>query len=643
MVAAVAGTNTFPAGTIVIGSTPTSGGTNTFFLYDNNGVVGETSSLPAAVFANPTASIGLAAVNGSAITAMRSDAAPALASTISAGGPTGSSSLIPVITYNAAGQLTAVTTASISVPTAANPTASVGLTAVNGVATTFMRSDGAPALDVTAAFAFSGLGNTTLGGTSVLKVPSGSVSAPSIAFSADPTTGFYHSTNDAINFAASGVNAGVFNASGYRLLNTLTFAWSTNPGVTTPQLFLSNPAAATLQHGAADVASGAVAQTVTFQGNTGASTTGPLALIKGALGGSGAASVGGELRLQGGLSGAAAGTGGAVTFYTAPSGAGATAALALTIGPGSSAVGPQLAVGGAALSDGYTLNVLGTTGNGNVLKIANQGASTHTLFDFYNANANPAAFRSIFSAYQSRGTLASPTALSSGDTIFSVLANGYDGSGYQFKASLDFVVDGSVSAGVVPTSIVFKTSSSSSARAAVLTIASSGAVSLASVTDSSTPTTGSLITAGGIGAAKSITAGNGFNLTGTYLQLKTAGGTLTSFLESPTDGNIILEGSAGGTFGRLQFGGTSASFPALKRSTTILQARLADDSAYAPFEANTLRTATAYTVATLPAAGSAGRIAYVTDALTPAFLVIVVGGGSVVSPVFDNGTNWVAF
>ncbi|MHB1950102.1 MAG: hypothetical protein ACYCQK_01355 [Acidiferrobacteraceae bacterium] len=39
--------------------------------------------------------------------------------------------------------------AAVTVPTAANPTASVGLTAVNGSAATFMRSDGAPALDQT--------------------------------------------------------------------------------------------------------------------------------------------------------------------------------------------------------------------------------------------------------------------------------------------------------------------------------------------------------------------------------------------------------------------------------------------------------------------------------------------------------------
>lgn len=59
-------------------------------------------------------------------------------------------------------------------------------------------------------------------------------------------------------------------------------------------------------------------------------------------------------------------------------------------------------------------------------------------------------------------------------------------------------------------------------------------------------------------------------------------------------------------------------------------------------DAPTLRTDTAYTVATLPAAGVAGRRAYVTDATAPTFLGAMTGGGSVVCPVFDNGTAWVA-
>lgn len=49
-----------------------------------------------------------------------------------------------------------------------------------------------------------------------------------------------------------------------------------------------------------------------------------------------------------------------------------------------------------------------------------------------------------------------------------------------------------------------------------------------------------------------------------------------------------------------------------------------------------------YTVATLPA-GVRGDIAYVTDALAPTYLTAIVGGGAIVTPVFYDGTNWVAY
>jgi len=54
-----------------------------------------------------------------------------------------------------------------------------------------------------------------------------------------------------------------------------------------------------------------------------------------------------------------------------------------------------------------------------------------------------------------------------------------------------------------------------------------------------------------------------------------------------------------------------------------------------------LLTTTGYTVATLPAAGTAGRRAHVTNALTPVFGSAAVGGGAVIIPVFDNGTTWI--
>jgi hypothetical protein len=49
-----------------------------------------------------------------------------------------------------------------------------------------------------------------------------------------------------------------------------------------------------------------------------------------------------------------------------------------------------------------------------------------------------------------------------------------------------------------------------------------------------------------------------------------------------------------------------------------------------------------YTVATLPAAGVQGRIAYVTDAISPTYLGTLNGGGTQSTPVFDNGTSWVS-
>lgn len=49
-----------------------------------------------------------------------------------------------------------------------------------------------------------------------------------------------------------------------------------------------------------------------------------------------------------------------------------------------------------------------------------------------------------------------------------------------------------------------------------------------------------------------------------------------------------------------------------------------------------------YTVAGLPA-GTQGDTAFATDLLAPGFLVAAVGGGTVVGPVFYNGTAWVAY
>jgi len=71
---------------------------------------------------------------------------------------------------------------------------------------------------------------------------------------------------------------------------------------------------------------------------------------------------------------------------------------------------------------------------------------------------------------------------------------------------------------------------------------------------------------------------------------------------SPANGRIQLTTNAGNDFDYLIFGSATSSFPALKRSTTSLQARLADDSAFTNIQGK-LTTETAYTAGAPTATG----------------------------------------
>ena len=77
---------------------------------------------------------------------------------------------------------------SVTVPVGANPTAVIGLAAVNGSALTFMRSDAAPTLDQTAAWVFSGLGATTISANGALSAPAFSGTGTWIAAGGTGTT-----------------------------------------------------------------------------------------------------------------------------------------------------------------------------------------------------------------------------------------------------------------------------------------------------------------------------------------------------------------------------------------------------------------------------------------------------------------------
>ena len=78
----------------------------------------------------------------------------------------------------------------------------------------------------------------------------------------------------------------------------------------------------------------------------------------------------------------------------------------------------------------------------------------------------------------------------------------------------------------------------------------------------------------------------GFNSSGNIQLYGTRG-----FIVPNSDGVWSFLDNAGTSFGRLQFGGTTSSFPALKRNSTGLDVRLADDSAFAPLMARSLSAA----------------------------------------------------
>lgn len=157
----------------------------TFIVKNSSNVLGTVAYSAPSTGANPTATVDGTAVNGSASTFLRSDGAPALANpltpstgtqaitgsltvsanlavngnttigdatgdslTINAGAPTapnlGTVTPATVVVKTSGNVLGTI--AYVAPPAGANPTASVGGTATNGSASTFMRSDGAPAI-----------------------------------------------------------------------------------------------------------------------------------------------------------------------------------------------------------------------------------------------------------------------------------------------------------------------------------------------------------------------------------------------------------------------------------------------------------------------------------------------------------------
>jgi hypothetical protein len=121
--------------------------------------------------------------------------------------------------------------------------------------------------------------------------------------------------------------------------------------------------------------------------------------------------------------------------------------------------------------------------------------------------------RAVFKGTRCDGTLSSPTVPSINDYVLSLLGAIYDGTDPEGTASVDFLVDGAVSANVAPQRISFATSATNGAgRTDRLTIKSDGKIGIGTIT----------VPHASVGAALLAIEGANSSVDGPHLQLTTA-------------------------------------------------------------------------------------------------------------------------
>lgn len=82
------------------------------------------------------------------------------------------------------------------------------------------------------------------------------------------------------------------------------------------------------------------------------------------------------------------------------------------------------------------------------------------------------------------------------------------------------------------------------------------------------------------GLIKSVSSG-ALSIWATSVTYTTAAGTTIFSIIPNSDGVFSVTNTAGTSFGRMQFGGTTSAFPSIKRNSAAIETRLADDSASA--------------------------------------------------------------
>jgi hypothetical protein len=150
------------------------------------------------------------------------------------------------------------------------------------------------------------------------------------------------------------------------------------------------------------------------------------------------------------------------------------------------------------------------------------------------------------------------------------------------------------------------------------------------------------IGASGATRPRNVYIGTDLTVGGSYLGSAgvQAGGATTfvwagrSRLASPSSGVVTLFNNGSTDFDRLQFGGTTSAFPALKRSGTGISVRLADDTADAGLTAASITTSATTLHTTSAALTNGAGVATGTLTNAPA-----AGNPTKWIPINDNGTT----
>jgi hypothetical protein len=482
-----------------------------------------------------------------------------------------------------------------------NPTVKVGLTPINGIADSAIRSDGAPALDQGISPNWSGVHTF---GSGLARMTS-----PRIATSITDLNG-----NPWIQQVAT--PSAIFGAS----ITNAAIGGTVKIETTTPEQSSSSTNGTSLLISASNAVAG--------NSIAGAAAGGSVSIIGGnATRLSTGAANGGSINLTGGSPQGQPGIGGSINI-TGGSGLN-------TLADRTDAGGNVNITGGINNGNGGNVTITGGTNSS-----GNSGGVVSIIGGF---GASPNGVIILTPAASNNGNVTPSISISTGAAIAGPNSNPQSTTGSITFAIGNIGISSAASGtGATPGSFSINLGKGGTQSGGTLAIGGNGSAYniIGGAGGDATGTSGTQT--GGTGSTLVCTAGNGGNaVSASGTRTGGTGGAITFTTGnggngSTTNGNsgalTLATGTAGAGAGTAGIIGNILLRPGGVTALTVGRSIIAD---------TTIRLK-GYTVATLPVSPTQGDTAFVTDATSPSYLSIIVGGGSVVTPVFYNGTNWVA-